>query len=103
MSEKLKKYAHVKSLKEFVFEIIEKGHHDINRVKNQITILKKIGNYQNIIRFYGFTKGEGDKYYLVGGTIVSTSIYITSTGLHYVILPGIIKKDISIKLSTLKP
>ncbi|CAB4477510.1 unnamed protein product [Rhizophagus irregularis] len=60
--DKLRKYIHVKTKEEFAFKTVEKGH--FNMVKNQVTILKKLKDCQNIIHFYGITDGS-DKYYLV--------------------------------------
>jgi DNA-binding protein YbaB len=61
-SEKLRKYVHVKTKEEFAFKIVEIKH--INNVKNQITILKKLQDCQNIINFYGLTS-DGAKTFLV--------------------------------------
>jgi DNA-binding protein YbaB len=61
-SEKLRKYVHVKTKEEFAFKIVEIKH--INNVKNQITILKKLQDCQNIINFYGLTS-DGARTFLV--------------------------------------
>ena len=62
-SDKLRKYVYLKTLQEYAFKTVDQQN--INQVKNQVAILKKIKDCQSVVRFYGFTKGEGDKYYLV--------------------------------------
>ncbi|RIA99620.1 kinase-like domain-containing protein, partial [Glomus cerebriforme] len=61
-TERLRKYVHIKTREEYAFKIIENEH--INQVKNQVTILKKLKDYQNIIHFYGLTN-DGSKSYIV--------------------------------------
>jgi hypothetical protein len=61
--DKLRKYIHIKTKEEFAFKTVEKDH--INTVKNQVTILKKLKDCQNIIHFYGITYDGCDKYYLI--------------------------------------
>ncbi|RGB42093.1 kinase-like domain-containing protein [Rhizophagus diaphanus] len=61
-SERLRKYTHVKTKEEFAFKIVDQEH--INDVKNQVTILMKLKDCQNIINFYGLTS-DGAKTYLV--------------------------------------
>jgi serine/threonine protein kinase len=48
---------------EFAFKIISEKE-DQNIVQNQVTILKELHDWQNIIKFYGLTC-EGNKWYLV--------------------------------------
>ncbi|RGB42064.1 kinase-like domain-containing protein [Rhizophagus diaphanus] len=62
-SEGLRKYTHVKTKEEFAFKVVDKDY-DINDVKNQVTILMKLKDCQNIINFYGLTS-DGNKIYLV--------------------------------------
>jgi hypothetical protein len=61
-SEKLRKYVHIKTRDEFAFKVVEQEH--INNVKNQVTILKKLQDCQNIINFYGLTS-DGARTFLV--------------------------------------
>ncbi|PKC03114.1 kinase-like protein, partial [Rhizophagus irregularis] len=61
-SERLRKYTHVKTKEEFAFKVVDQDH--INDVKNQVTILMKLKDCQNIINFYGLTS-DGFKTYLV--------------------------------------
>ncbi|RIA88661.1 kinase-like domain-containing protein [Glomus cerebriforme] len=61
-TERLRKYVHIKTREEYAFKIIENEH--INQVKNQVSILKKIKDCQNIIHFYGLTN-DGSKNYIV--------------------------------------
>jgi hypothetical protein len=64
--ERLRKYVHLRFREDYAFKTVDQQH--IIQVKNQVSILKKIKDSQsviNIIQFYGFTKDEGDKYYLV--------------------------------------
>ncbi|CAB4442260.1 unnamed protein product [Rhizophagus irregularis] len=61
-SERLRKYIQVKTKEEFAFKVIDQDH--INEVKNQVTILMKLKDCQNIINFYGLTS-DGFKTYLV--------------------------------------
>ncbi|RIA93202.1 hypothetical protein C1645_27432 [Glomus cerebriforme] len=61
-TENLRKYIHVKTLEEFAFKKLKEYY--ITQVKNQVTILKKLKNCQNIIRFYGLTN-DGSKNYIV--------------------------------------
>ncbi|CAB4434222.1 unnamed protein product [Rhizophagus irregularis] len=61
-SDRLRKYIHVKTKEEFAFKVVEQDH--INDVKNQVTILMKLKDCQNIINFYGLTS-DGIKNYLV--------------------------------------
>ncbi|PKK70985.1 hypothetical protein RhiirC2_443354 [Rhizophagus irregularis] len=64
-SERLRKYTHVKTKEEFAFKVVDQDH--INDVKNQVTILMKLKDCQNIINFYGLTSdtSNGIKTYLV--------------------------------------
>ncbi|PKK72894.1 kinase-like protein [Rhizophagus irregularis] len=59
---KLRKYVHIKTKDEFAFKVVDPSH--INEVKNQVTILMKLKDCQNIINFYGLTS-DGFKTYLV--------------------------------------
>src|SRR5688572_1574838 len=59
----LKKYVHIKTLDEVAFKPVSKEN--MNEVKNQVTILKKLKDCQNIIHFYGLTSDGGDGYFLV--------------------------------------
>ncbi|GBC03227.1 hypothetical protein RclHR1_05020004 [Rhizophagus clarus] len=61
--DRLRKYIHVKAKEEFAFKTVEKEH--FNTVKNQVTILKRLKDCQNIIHFYGITHEMNEKYYLV--------------------------------------
>ncbi|RIA81584.1 kinase-like domain-containing protein [Glomus cerebriforme] len=61
-SERLRKYVHIKTGEDYAFKTINKEYTD--QVKNQVTILKKLKNCQNIIRFYGITR-DGNQYYLI--------------------------------------
>jgi serine/threonine protein kinase len=67
----LRKYEHIKTQQEYAFKILNKSAKDlgaevINKVKNQVTILKKLKDCHNIIRFFGLTFDESiGKYYLV--------------------------------------
>ncbi|RIA92145.1 kinase-like domain-containing protein [Glomus cerebriforme] len=61
-SERLRKYVHTRIGEDFAFKTIEKGYTD--QVKNQVTILKRLKDCQNIIRFYGITS-DGNQYYLI--------------------------------------
>ncbi|CAB4477591.1 unnamed protein product [Rhizophagus irregularis] len=61
-SDRLRKYIHVKTKEEFAFKVVDQDH--INDVKNQVTILIKLKDCQNIIDFYGLTN-NGVKTYLV--------------------------------------
>ncbi|CAB4442257.1 unnamed protein product [Rhizophagus irregularis] len=61
-SDRLRKYTHVKTKEEFAFKVVDQDH--INEVKNQVTILMKLKDCQNIISFYGLTS-DGVKNYLV--------------------------------------
>ncbi|GBB83350.1 hypothetical protein RclHR1_10080003 [Rhizophagus clarus] len=47
---------------EYAFKSISEK--DINSVQNQVTILKELHDWRNIIKFYGLTR-SGDKWYLV--------------------------------------
>ncbi|CAB5204558.1 unnamed protein product [Rhizophagus irregularis] len=60
--ERLRKYIQVKNKEEFAFKVVDQYH--INKVKNQVTILMKLKDCQNIINFYGLTS-DGFKTYLV--------------------------------------
>ncbi|CAB4477593.1 kinase-like protein [Rhizophagus irregularis] len=60
--ERLRKYIQVKTKEEFAFKVVDQYH--INKVKNQVTILMKLKDCQNIINFYGLTS-DGFKTYLV--------------------------------------
>ncbi|POG59038.1 kinase-like domain-containing protein [Rhizophagus irregularis DAOM 181602=DAOM 197198] len=59
---KLRKYVHIKTKDEFAFKVLDPSH--INEVKNQVTILMKLKDCQNIINFYGLTS-NGLETYLV--------------------------------------
>ncbi|PKK72895.1 kinase-like protein [Rhizophagus irregularis] len=59
---KLRKYVHIKTKDEFAFKVVDPSH--INEVKNQVTILMKLKDCQNIINFYGLTS-NGLETYLV--------------------------------------
>ncbi|RIA99651.1 kinase-like domain-containing protein [Glomus cerebriforme] len=62
--DKLRKYINVKTREGFAFKSIEKDNRDM--IKNQVTILKKLKDCQNIIHFYGFTYDESNmNYYLI--------------------------------------
>jgi serine/threonine protein kinase len=60
--EKLAKYVHLKTGNDYAFKIVENEY--VARVKNQVTILKKLIDCQNIIHFYGVTF-DGCKCYLI--------------------------------------
>src|SRR5438034_10693796 len=63
-SDRLRKYIHMKNKDEFAFKAVDKEH--INEVKNQVTILKKLTDCQNIINFYGLTENDDkSKTYLI--------------------------------------
>ncbi|RIA93206.1 kinase-like domain-containing protein [Glomus cerebriforme] len=61
-TERLRKYIHIKSREEYAFKTVKNEH--VNQVKNQVTILKKLKDCQNIIHFYGLTN-DGSKTYIV--------------------------------------
>jgi hypothetical protein len=50
-------------VEEFAFKVISEKE-DQRIVQNQVTILKELHNWQNIIKFYGIVN-EGNRYYLV--------------------------------------
>ncbi|CAI2165932.1 2504_t:CDS:2 [Funneliformis geosporum] len=60
---RLRKYVHVKTKEDFAFKRVDKENY--NTVKNQVTILKKLKDCQNIIHFYGLTKDDKDDFHSV--------------------------------------
>ncbi|GBC00893.1 hypothetical protein RclHR1_00400007 [Rhizophagus clarus] len=58
-SDKLRKYVHIKTKEEYAFKVIDQEHFD---VKNQVTILMKLKDCQNIINFYGLTSNDSKTY-----------------------------------------
>ncbi|PKC68055.1 hypothetical protein RhiirA1_457694 [Rhizophagus irregularis] len=82
---KLRKYVHIKTKDKFAFKVVDPSH--INEVKNQVTILMKLKDCQNIINFYGLTSNGLETYlvtewaeketYIVHQDIRSVNILIT--------------------------
>ncbi|GBB91817.1 hypothetical protein RclHR1_01920021 [Rhizophagus clarus] len=59
-SESLRKYIHKETQEEYAFKVINQEH--FNDVKNQVTILMKLIDCQNIIKFYGLTSNDSKTY-----------------------------------------
>ncbi|GBC03161.1 hypothetical protein RclHR1_00500009 [Rhizophagus clarus] len=59
-SNKLRKYVHIKIQEEYAFKVMEQEH--FYDVKNQVTILMKLKDCQNIINFYGLTSNDSKTY-----------------------------------------
>ncbi|CAI2177545.1 3952_t:CDS:10 [Funneliformis geosporum] len=79
-SDRLRKYVYVKTKEDVAFKRVDKGNY--NTVKNQVTILKKLKDCQNIIHFYRLTKNDKDDFYLVTEWAEYKNLreYITSNG-----------------------